>query len=265
MAEENQPQRESVAKGPPPAQPTDDRIAPGLPLPAHAVPHAEPRIDLPPPSELARFVRWVLGATLVAAAGWALVFFGYWVTGSPNLGPAVAAVISLGLFLLLERNFWLSRFMCLRVTPTSSPILSALYFWLLGIPGLLLRSTVPATTDVPATMPEQARQPPERPPTTSTQQHADGTREVVETIVFVVVLVLLLKTFLAEAFVIPTGSMATTLWGYHKNVVCDQCQYPFQVNASDEVERKPPEMVVEWTCPNCRFQNRSRLLEGFDP
>src|SRR5262249_4813982 len=46
----------------------------------------------------------------------------------------------------------------------------------------------------------------------------DSFREVVETIVFVVVLVLLLKSFLAEAFVIPTGSMATTLLGYHKQV-----------------------------------------------
>src|SRR5215210_4006245 len=41
----------------------------------------------------------------------------------------------------------------------------------------------------------------------------DSFREVIETIVFVVVLVLMLKTFLAEAFVIPTGSMATTLLG----------------------------------------------------
>ena len=39
----------------------------------------------------------------------------------------------------------------------------------------------------------------------------DNIRETIETVVFVVVLVLLLKTFLAEAFVIPTGSMATTL------------------------------------------------------
>ena len=36
----------------------------------------------------------------------------------------------------------------------------------------------------------------------------DAFREVVETVVFVIVLVLLLKTFVAEAFVIPTGSMA---------------------------------------------------------
>ncbi|MBM4070773.1 MAG: hypothetical protein FJ271_17735 [Planctomycetes bacterium] len=93
----------------------------------------------------------------------------------------------------------------------------------------------------------------------------DGAREIVETIVFVVVLVLLLKTFLAEAFVIPTGSMATTLWGYHKSVTCDQCRYSFEVNASDEVERKPADEVIEWTCPNCRYQNRPRLIEGFHP
>ena len=43
--------------------------------------------------------------------------------------------------------------------------------------------------------------------------HGDPTREVFETVVFVVVLVLMLKLFVAEAFVIPTGSMASTLWG----------------------------------------------------
>jgi signal peptidase I len=109
------------------------------------------------------------------------------------------------------------------------------------------------------------RPPAASPRVSSATEVKDGTREIVETIVFVVVLVLLLKTFLAEAFVIPTGSMATTLLGYHKNVACDQCRFPFQVNASDEVERKPPDLVIEWTCPNCRYRNRSRLAEGLDP
>src|SRR5687767_13802192 len=67
-------------------------------------------------------------------------------------------------------------------------------------------------------------------------QHQDGFRELIETIVFVVVLVLILKTFLAEAFVIPTGSMATTLLGYHREVVCEQCGYRFLVNASSEAD-----------------------------
>jgi hypothetical protein len=95
----------------------------------------------------------------------------------------------------------------------------------------------------------------------STAEVKDGHREIVETIVFVVVLVLLLKTFLAEAFVIPTGSMATTLLGYHKEVTCEQCKYPFRVNASEEVESKPADLVIEWTCPNCRFHNRPFLKE----
>ena len=81
----------------------------------------------------------------------------------------------------------------------------------------------------------------------------DSFREIIETVVFVVVLVLLLKSFAAEAFVIPTGSMATTLWGYQKVVVCPQCGYEFPVNCSDEVERKPPSYIAGGTCPNCRY------------
>ena len=83
----------------------------------------------------------------------------------------------------------------------------------------------------------------------------DSPREIIETIVFVIVLVLLLKSFVAEAFVIPTGSMAETLWGYQKKVECPQCRYTFPVNCSSEVE--PPasdrRRVTECTCPNCRF------------
>lgn len=87
----------------------------------------------------------------------------------------------------------------------------------------------------------------------------DGTREVVETVVFVVVLVLLLKSFVAEAFVIPTGSMATTLWGYQKHVACEQCGYEFPVNCSQEVEPQEPhlrQVVTSCLCPNCRWHNK---------
>src|SRR5438128_1284220 len=84
----------------------------------------------------------------------------------------------------------------------------------------------------------------------------DNFREIVETVVFVVVLVLLLKSFVAEAFVIPTGSMAETLWGYQKLVDCPKCGYKFPVNCSSEVD--PPEedrraAVAGCTCPNCRY------------
>jgi len=81
-----------------------------------------------------------------------------------------------------------------------------------------------------------------------------GTREIVETVVFVVVLVLLLKSFAAEAFVIPTGSMATTLLGYHKEVTCPSCGYTFVINCSSEVDPqdgKEPQHVSKCFCENC--------------
>jgi len=89
----------------------------------------------------------------------------------------------------------------------------------------------------------------------------DRTRESIETIVFVVVLVLLLKLFVTEAFVIPTGSMAETLYGYQKVVTCPKCGHEFPVNSHDEVEgqadpnggpRRPLDMIGA-ICPNCRY------------
>ncbi len=81
----------------------------------------------------------------------------------------------------------------------------------------------------------------------------DHVRETLETLVFVVVLVLILQLFVLEAFVIPTGSMAETQLGYHKNVVCQQCQYGFPVNCSDEVERPSRDTYVYgYKCPNCQ-------------
>src|SRR3954452_12665559 len=85
----------------------------------------------------------------------------------------------------------------------------------------------------------------------------DPAREVVETIVFVVVLVLLLKLFVTEAFVIPTGSMAETLYGYQKIVKCPKCKHEFPVNSHDEVEGRQQDgrrmLLHGFTCPNCRY------------
>ncbi len=88
----------------------------------------------------------------------------------------------------------------------------------------------------------------------------DPVREVIETVVFVVVLVLLLKLFVTEAFVIPTGSMAETLYGYQKVVTCPKCGHEFPVNSHDEVEvnsgtkRKHP--LIKYCCPNCRHEGK---------
>jgi signal peptidase I len=63
---------------------------------------------------------------------------------------------------------------------------------------------------------------------------AHAIRETVESIVIAFVLAFLFRTFEAEAFVIPTGSMAPTLMGRHKDVYCPKCGHRFTVSASEE-------------------------------
>lgn len=89
-----------------------------------------------------------------------------------------------------------------------------------------------------------------------------GYRETVESFCVAIILAMLFRAFVAEAFVIPTGSMAPTLMGKHKDLFCDQCEYNFRVGASVE-DRDPQTMgfrgerqtVVGGRCPNCRAVN----------
>jgi signal peptidase I len=89
-------------------------------------------------------------------------------------------------------------------------------------------------------------------------------RETVESIVVAFVLAFLFRTFEAEAFVIPTGSMSPSLQGRHKDVECVQCGMRFRTSASSE---DPEEFarrrtlfrsleeaeVVGGMCPMCRY------------
>lgn len=96
----------------------------------------------------------------------------------------------------------------------------------------------------------------------------DGVRETIESVVIAFVLAFLFRTFEAEAFVIPTGSMAPTLMGQHKDLVCNKCQFPYRVGASQEVapdnvtDKRAREQflaanrLMECTCPNCRYEMR---------
>jgi len=83
-------------------------------------------------------------------------------------------------------------------------------------------------------------------------------RETIESVAIAFILAFLFRTFEAEAFVIPTGSMAPTLMGRHKDVVCPKCGCPYQVSASEEVTTegvpKGQEFeIVYGTCPMCRY------------
>lgn len=82
----------------------------------------------------------------------------------------------------------------------------------------------------------------------------DGLRETAESIAIAFVLAFLFKTFQAEAYVIPTGSMAPTLYGRHKEVTCDLCGYKFEIGASSEINQQSGllEKRIEYSgCSNC--------------
>ena len=111
-------------------------------------------------------------------------------------------------------------------------------------------STRPFEAKVPATAtrPQPAKRPGEF-------------RETCESVVVAIILALLVRAYAVEAFVIPTGSMAPTLMGRHKDVACPQCGQYYPVNAHKEVD--PPYIgrgvgpgyprIQTGVCSNCQF------------
>ena len=86
----------------------------------------------------------------------------------------------------------------------------------------------------------------------------NGIREAVEAFAIAFTLAFLLRTFEAEAFVIPTGSMATTLMGRHLDTTCPKCGSRIRTSASEELNQysgrlDPRKHVVAATCPNCGY------------
>ena len=81
-------------------------------------------------------------------------------------------------------------------------------------------------------------------------------RETVEQIAMAIILAFLFRAFLAEAFIIPTGSMAPTLMGRHVDLACPQCGHRFEGGASGEEPQDPrqqPRSVIASFCNNCRY------------
>jgi signal peptidase I len=72
-----------------------------------------------------------------------------------------------------------------------------------------------------------------------------GLRQTVELLVVLCVSVVVVRTFAAEAYVVPTGSMAPTLLGWHRELKCPSCDAVFVVGIEDEGQ------TGEAICPNC--------------
>jgi signal peptidase I len=97
-----------------------------------------------------------------------------------------------------------------------------------------------------------------------------GVKETIESIVVAFILAFIFRGFVVEAFVIPTGSMATTLLGAHMRFHCPDCGFRFDVNyqneSGDPDDVNVPRYAVVQTggrtenrvysivCPNCGFK-----------
>jgi signal peptidase I len=90
---------------------------------------------------------------------------------------------------------------------------------------------------------------------------ARAMRETIESVVVAFILAFVFRTFNAEAYVIPTGSMAPTLLGQNKDLWCPKCGYHYQAGTSSEDEQLAEQRgaiggspdVVSVTCPLCRY------------
>ncbi len=70
-------------------------------------------------------------------------------------------------------------------------------------------------------------------------------RGLVESIVAVSLVLLVARTFVAEAYVVPTGSMAPTLLGQHLELTCRHCHFQFELGLDPSGRAGRP------ACPNC--------------
>lgn len=75
----------------------------------------------------------------------------------------------------------------------------------------------------------------------------DSFLETVESLAVAIILAVVFRAYVVEAFMIPTGSMAPQLHGEHFEATCANCGYEYSVNRSAATA-----VGIEWQCPNCR-------------
>lgn len=66
-----------------------------------------------------------------------------------------------------------------------------------------------------------------------------------------------MRNFSAEAYVVPTGSMAPTLLGQHREISCTNCRFVYVVGSDEDTH------LSDAICPNCgeRLGDPTRAIE----
>lgn len=108
----------------------------------------------------------------------------------------------------------------------------------------------------------------------------EGLRDTLESIVVAFILAFVFRAFLVEAFVIPTGSMAPSLYGKHGHHRCPTCQYSFAYGIREPIRLASGDLIegtlenryggrrpFSLRCPNCRWagEGNTQLNDGDAP
>ncbi len=89
-------------------------------------------------------------------------------------------------------------------------------------------------------------------------EHQEGLKDTIESIIVALILAFVFRAFVVEAFVIPTGSMAPTLYGAHGTILCEDCGTEFAYGLRDLDDKRRGIRVPgssKAICPNCRHAN----------
>ncbi|HOW72989.1 MAG TPA: S26 family signal peptidase [Phycisphaerae bacterium] len=91
-------------------------------------------------------------------------------------------------------------------------------------------------------------------PSPAAKSVTETIRETLESIVVAFVLAFVFRAFVVEAFVIPTGSMAVTLYGDQATNTCSACGYEYargitQTDVAEAIQRRVYNNRLR--CPNC--------------
>ncbi|MBX3415349.1 MAG: signal peptidase I [Pirellulales bacterium] len=84
---------------------------------------------------------------------------------------------------------------------------------------------------------------------------ASSWRQSVELVLCLILTVCFFRTWCAESYVVPTASMAETVVGLHRDVLCEDCGQPFACGSDELVDNRnvyaPGSLRA--VCPNCGY------------
>lgn len=95
----------------------------------------------------------------------------------------------------------------------------------------------------------------------------EGFKDTAESVIIALILAFVFRAFVIEAFVIPTGSMASTLYGKHGTMTCSNCGWEYAYGLTDrrmnhEAGVSPASYAP---CPNCGYPNRTSEFYDLSP